>query len=149
MPGLDITENKIRARQHEPSLYDRKSFRTIRLTSGVKAIVGVKKGEKGTSIQSILFDKKKYSEDQAKNWLDKHKEKFSDVLTLEQQKTSLFTSSPVDYLNEVLSTMTDAQLERLASRLVELAGTADDEEEDLYEDTGEPVEPMSRFGKTI
>ena len=149
MPGLDVTENKIRARQHEPSLYDRNSFRTIRLTSGIKAIIGVKKGEKSTSIQSILFDKKKFTEEQAKSWLEKHNEKFSNVLELEQRKTSLFVSTPVDYLNEVLSSLTDAQLEELAKKLVEMSGPAADDNEDLDEGTSESSTEMSSFGKVI
>lgn len=144
MSGFDVTEKKIRARQHEPSAYDRNTFRTVRLTTGVKAVVGVMKGEKNTSIQSILFDKKKFNEEQATAWLGKHHEKFSDVLTLEQQKSSLFVSAPVDFINEVLATMTDAQLERLANGLVLMAGPADDDNEDI-----EPEKMSSQFGNVI
>jgi len=39
----DVTENKIRLRQVSPTLFKRKSFRTIELTDGVQAVIGCPK----------------------------------------------------------------------------------------------------------
>jgi ABC-type transport system involved in cytochrome bd biosynthesis fused ATPase/permease subunit len=141
---LDITDNKIRARQHEPSEYEKGSFRTIRLTGGIKAIVGRKKGEKSTSIQSILFDKKKFTEEQANSWLQRHNEKFADAMALEEQKMSLFSTDLADHMIGHLPPLSEKQIERL----LELAGPAEDDVEDSEDSTPE-VEPMSRFVKKI
>ena len=136
MPGFDITNNYIRARQHDPSGFEKGTLRTIRLTSGIKAIVGRKKGDKTTTIQSVLFDKKRFDEALAGAWLDKHGSKFSDAMSYEEQKASLFNYKPMDYINEVLGGMTDVQLERVAEGLKAMAGPAD-EEVDLEEDMKE------------
>ena len=56
--GFDITDQYIRARQHEPTEFDSKSFKTIRLTSGIKAIVGKKQVEMSSTGQSVFVYKK-------------------------------------------------------------------------------------------
>ncbi len=129
MPGFDITNNYIRARQHDPGLFEKGTLRTIRLTSGIKAIVGRKKGDKSTTIQSVLFDKKRYDETSAGAWLDKHSSKFSDAMSYEEQKAGLFNYKPMDYINEMLSGLSDDQLERIAEKLLEMAGTPEDDKE--------------------
>jgi len=90
---IDVTENLIRIRQVEPSLFEEDSFRTIRLTSGVKAIIGRKKGEKTTTIQSILFDKKRFTTDQAKQWVKKHKGNVPKALDMEKNKENIFSEN--------------------------------------------------------
>lgn len=142
MPGLDVTATKIRARQHEPSDFEKGTFRTIRLTGGIKAIVGVRKGEKNTSIQSILFDKKKFTPEQAQSWLDRHKEKFSDAVMLEEKKYTLFSNTLEDHMMGHLPPLSEKQIQKL----LELAGESDDEEDAEMED--EP-EVMARFVKSI
>jgi len=71
---IDITENYIRIRQVEPSEFDEKSFRTIVIDeeAGIKAVIGRKKGEKNTIIQSYLFDRKKWNKKDAMVWVKKH-----------------------------------------------------------------------------
>lgn len=79
--------NEHAARQVEP---DKKIFKTFRRTKtwkgnnlpdGVSFIFGIKrkKGPRGgvTQIQSIRFDKNKFTATQAKTWLKKHKFKIS------------------------------------------------------------------------
>jgi len=88
--GVHLTDRYVRLRQREPGLFEEGSFRTIRLTSGIKAIVGRLKGEKTTTIQSIIFDKKKFSAEEAQKWVAKHKEKFSFALKVENLKHELF-----------------------------------------------------------
>lgn len=90
MPKLDITDNKIRARQRNPDEFDEDSFKTISLTSGVKAVVGVPRDSDSTEIQSVLFDNSKFNEASATQWLESHMTKFADALELENQKMGLF-----------------------------------------------------------
>jgi hypothetical protein len=142
MPGLDITDQYIRARQVEPGLFDEKTFKTIRLTSGIKAIIGNKKGEKSTSIQSILFDKKKFTASQAKAWLAKHNSKFSDALNFETQKMSLFDDMG-DGCECGIPRLSPAQVERL----LELVGPGEEEEDDEEPSDEEPE--IMKFAKRI
>ena len=37
---VDVTQNMLRARQHAPGLYQPRSFRTIRLSPTVEAVIG-------------------------------------------------------------------------------------------------------------
>jgi hypothetical protein len=41
--GLDVKPNTFRARQQEPSKFLKRSFRTITLSPGVKAVIGCPK----------------------------------------------------------------------------------------------------------
>jgi len=78
MPGIDVKENTIRVRQKDPGLFEKGSFRTIPISSGVKAVVGRLKGKKTTTIQTYLFDKKKFNTNTVRAWLKKHKSKYSE-----------------------------------------------------------------------
>ena len=79
---VDITENFIRIRVEEPSKYDVNSFRTIVISEpqGIKAVIGCPKGgwkdkkcDVGTQVQTYLFDKNKWNEKSAKEWVDTNK----------------------------------------------------------------------------
>ncbi len=70
---VDITKDYIRIRQKEPRLFEKRSFRTITLGDGIKAIIGKIRGEKNTTLQSYLFPKDQYSEKEAERWIKKHK----------------------------------------------------------------------------
>jgi cation transport regulator ChaB len=61
----------IRVRVHDPENFKKDSFRTIWFseTKGIKAIIGKKKGETVTSVQAVLFDKEKFSEKEANQWV--------------------------------------------------------------------------------
>lgn len=67
---IDVNENTIRIRQTDPSQYEK--FRTIQITTGIQAIIGFKAGG-GSEIQSYLFDRDKFTEATAKEWIAKHK----------------------------------------------------------------------------
>jgi len=80
MKSLDVTKNLYRARIRDPKTCDVNSFRVKTLSKkGIKATiccpVGKFKGGKctvGTVIQSVLYDRKKFTKKQAekhaKNW---------------------------------------------------------------------------------
>lgn len=128
--GFDITENKIRARQIDPDRFEKGSFKTIRLASGVKAIVGRLKGEESTTIQSILFDKNRFDEEKADAWLKRNQSKFSDAVVMEEEKVKMFDMDMEEHLDGHLPPLTRNQI----MRLLELAGPADDEEDMAHHD---------------
>lgn len=75
MPGIDASgKDTIRARQRDPGDFEKGSFRTITLDkdNGVKAVIGRLKGKSGTTTQSVLFPKDKFTVAQARKWLKDH-----------------------------------------------------------------------------
>ena len=144
--GLDITDLYIRARQVDPNAFEQKTFKTIRLAPGIKAIIGRKPGEKTTSVQSVLFDKTRFTPKQAKEWLDKHNSKFSDALNLEDEKTSLFESSIEDNFNQHLAGHLPPLTPTQIQKLVELVGIPDDGEDIVPSEASFGV---SRFVKKV
>mgnify|MGYP001616374750 CR=1 FL=1 len=60
MPGIDETDTGWRVRQRDPGDFEEGSFKTIDITDGVQAVVGRLKGEKSTTVQSLIFDKEKF-----------------------------------------------------------------------------------------
>jgi hypothetical protein len=68
-----VTEKYFRFRQKDPKLYDK--FRVIDISDGIKAIIGIVDGK--SSVQSYLFDRDKFSEKEAIDWLKKHGKKYS------------------------------------------------------------------------
>jgi len=87
--GLDPweeTEEYIRSGHRSPDDFDPDSFRTINLTSGVKAVVACPKDKyvngkctEGTQVQSDLFDKSKFTLAEAKTWFQTHKQDSLDL----------------------------------------------------------------------
>ena len=77
-----VTEKYLRYRQVEPVKMEEKSFRTVVISPSlkIKAIVGKIKGEKNTTIQSYLFDKSRWIDKTAKEWLTEHSESFGTVI---------------------------------------------------------------------
>jgi len=79
MPNPDVTEESIRLRQKDPSLFVDDSFRTIDISEekGIKAIVGkLKSDQDGVMVvQSYIFDKEKWSVEEAEKWVDEHKKR--------------------------------------------------------------------------
>ncbi len=77
-PAPDITENYIRWRIKDPDLFVRNSFRVIDISKkeGIKATVGkLKKDPDGpTHVQSYLFDKDKWTVEQAREWVNERKD---------------------------------------------------------------------------
>jgi len=59
------------ARQKDPDLFDPAYFRTKELAYGVEGVFGKKDGMAPMEIQTIRFDKTKFTPEQAKEWLDK------------------------------------------------------------------------------
>jgi cation transport regulator ChaB len=68
------TEVYFRNRVSEPSEYQKDSFKTIIISKdkGIKAIVGKKKNETSLTIQSLLFEKDKWTKDGVDKWVKDH-----------------------------------------------------------------------------
>jgi cation transport regulator ChaB len=72
---IEEAESKyIRIRQKDPDDFEKDSFKIIWISKskGIKAVIGKLKGETKTTIQSYLFDKTKWSEEEAKKWVKEH-----------------------------------------------------------------------------
>jgi len=76
MPAPDVTENYVRIRVRNPDLFVDDSFATITLDSkkGIKAVIGKLKTDPNgsTKIQSYLFDKDKWTVEEAQQWVNDH-----------------------------------------------------------------------------
>lgn len=68
----EVTEKYVRIRVVNPSKFQKESFRTIELTSGIKAIIGRPKGKTKTEVQSLLFSKKTWDMGRAMSWAREH-----------------------------------------------------------------------------
>lgn len=74
-PAPDVTENTIRIRVKDPGSFQEGSFRTITIgeaAKGIKAVIGRLKGETSTTVQSYIFDKKKWTTKTATAWVKEH-----------------------------------------------------------------------------
>lgn len=83
---VDVGEKYIRIRQRQPGKFQEKTFRTkwFSKKEGIKAIVGRPKGKKTTQVQSLLFDRKKWSPANIVKWLEKHKDEFPYIPSVEE-----------------------------------------------------------------
>ena len=112
-PAPDVTENYIRVRIRDPKTIVEGSFRTITISAsrGIKGVIGkLKKDPDGaTHIQSVLFDKKKWSTDDALAWVKEHKEslKTADSDELKEKKEGTETEK-VEWTTEYINTLPNA-----------------------------------------
>lgn len=72
---VEKTENYLRFRQTQPGQYER--FAVKKLAPGIQAVMGFRKGSEkegkgGSEVQSMMFDKEKFTLAQAKKWLSDH-----------------------------------------------------------------------------
>lgn len=76
---VDVTDQYIRIRQRDPDDFEEDSFRTITLSEqdGIRAVIGRLKGQDSTTVQSYLFDKDKWTTEEAEKWVREHKERKS------------------------------------------------------------------------
>jgi HK97 family phage prohead protease len=90
-PEPDITENYIRLRQRDPNDFVQDSFRTITISEekGIKAVIGKLKSDPNgsTHIQSYLFDKDKWTVEEAQAWVREHKDG-KDIEVIEEEKAT-------------------------------------------------------------
>jgi hypothetical protein len=77
------SESYYRYRVENSKKFQKDSFKTISLgkDKGIKAIVGKLKGDTSMTVQTLLFDKEKYTESEAKKWVEKHYDKETGALT--------------------------------------------------------------------
>ena len=73
--AIDVTPNLIRVRVRQPSDFKDSTFRIITLdeSRGIRAVIGVPKGETSTAMQSILFSRDKgWTVVSAEKWVRDH-----------------------------------------------------------------------------
>jgi hypothetical protein len=61
-PGIDETDTSYRFRQIQPNRFKKGSFRTIKLATGVSAVIGRLKEEKAKTVKLVQLEKKKDDE---------------------------------------------------------------------------------------
>lgn len=73
-PGFEETENQIRYRVHDPEGFEEGGFRTITPngTEGIQFVIGRRKGEDTTTVQSVRFDKDNWTMARARQWIEAH-----------------------------------------------------------------------------
>ena len=70
---FDPFPNEHAARVKDPSEFEQDTFRRKNIANGVDIIIGKLKGSDKTEVQTYRFDKKVFTEEQAKEWLKEHK----------------------------------------------------------------------------
>ncbi len=74
--SVEVTANKIRIRMRNPNLFKEGSFRTKKLAGekGIQIVIGKLKSSKKDSqvVQTYLFDKKSWTEEQVQKWMKTH-----------------------------------------------------------------------------
>jgi cation transport regulator ChaB len=77
------SEDYYRYRVENSKKFQKDSFKTILLgkDKGIKAIVGKIKGATSMTVQTLLFDKEKFNEQEAKKWVEQHYGKEQGTLT--------------------------------------------------------------------
>ena len=103
-PAPDITENYIRVRIRNPKTIVEGSFRTIIISEsqGIKAVVGkLKSDPQGPKhIQSVLFDKEKWTPAEAMKWVEGHREDLKSLLAEDFKEKSIENYIGTDYVDE-------------------------------------------------
>ena len=92
-PAPDVTENTIRIRVRNPKDFQEGSFRTINIgdkDNGIQAVIGLLKGKTTTTIQSYIFDKKKWTAKRAQDWVKEHGKKALSLTRLISQVREAF-----------------------------------------------------------
>lgn len=115
---IETTENEIRVRVEDPSLFEEDSFRRITIdeSRGIYAIIGKKHGDDKTSVQSLRFlIDKGWTESKARKWTVDHGYTIKKVEVV-GMKSANITQELVDkakhYLRETKSDVASAQVVR-------------------------------------
>ena len=71
----EVTVDMIRVRVRDPGDFQDGSFSTIDIDGekGIKAVIGRPKGSDTTEIQTFIFDKEKWTKEDAVKWVEEHK----------------------------------------------------------------------------
>jgi hypothetical protein len=97
---VDVNENSVRVRVKDPGVFKPNTFRTIDIgaaSKGIKAVVGkLKAGGTSMVVQTYIFDKAKWSKDEAVKWAAANKEKEDEVgeVAAAEVKTKMYDEGP-------------------------------------------------------
>jgi len=111
------TEDYVRSGHRSSSDFDPDSMRTIEITAGIKALIGCPRGKYkngkcsvGTEVQSYLFDRKKYTLEEAKAWYRSHQD--TDEIK-PCPLTEMMNKDPTAFIKRLKSTFPDEELKKL------------------------------------
>lgn len=126
-PEPEITENYIRIRVEDPDKFVKDSFRTIDISKpkGIKAIIGKYKTDPNgpTHVQSYLFDKDKWTVEEARRWVDEHKffgEVVKKIVKLTEEIENLKEGRVLSEKNRILIRTSIETMSKAISALQEL-----------------------------
>lgn len=125
-PAPEETENTIRIRVKDPGAFQEGSFRTITISKkeGIQAVIGRLKGETSTTVQSYIFDKKKWTMERARKWVAAHK-KVLVILVPEEKVEGVEDEEDADETQGNQSKLLDIEMEQVRMLLLDLeAGPA-------------------------
>lgn len=148
-PEPEVTEEYIRIRVQDPANFDQDSFRTIDVSAeeGIKAIVGCPSGEYeggkcnvGMEVQSYLFDKEKWSVEEAQNWVAEHEGQEGKNQDKKMEKSGRVLSSK----NRTLITNAISQMENSIVALRDLLKATEPQGDESGDKTNKGREPVGR-----
>jgi hypothetical protein len=128
---VDETQDSYRLRQQDPKLFKKGSFRTIKLTDGVKAVIGHKKSENAT-----MADHEKYKDPKFKIERHAYALRYMASTAMENMLTAVHLHSEVPQMAEAMEL--PKHTEHLAEHIAHCAyamqhhlhGEADDDGDD-------------------
>lgn len=111
--------NQHAGRVIDPNKFEKGSFRTKEITPGVSVIMGKLKGQNTMTTQAYRFSKEKFTEEQAKTWLKKHKVKTSTFepakkdendFVLQENENNIDYKNRIDFINGDIEQINDSYL---------------------------------------
>jgi DNA-directed RNA polymerase subunit RPC12/RpoP len=101
--GITAKIEWIKIRLENPDNFEKDSFRTIVMSEskGIKGIVGRPKGKTITKLQSVLFNKDKWTEEEAKKWAQDRQDTMQGYLQFLELEEAKVIGQPIDE-NEVI-----------------------------------------------
>lgn len=108
----DETDSSFRYRLKDPEEFEQDSFRTITLQKKdpqIEAVVGKLKGADSTTLQTLIFNKEKWTKEEAKQWIKDHPDIKKKSYQITPPVKGLFTEIHEDRANSVYALCDDLQ----------------------------------------
>ena len=120
--GVDETENEIRIRVKDPSLFDQDSFRYKTIKSSypkIKAVFGKLKSSSTMELQSYRFPKSDgWTKQSAKSWIKEHgKKSFEYVEGISEEETATLVLEAIEKRNTDLSKLIEEALNKAMGKV--------------------------------
>lgn len=100
--AVDETKDSFRFRQQDPDAFQADSFRTIAIGKEIKAVVGKKPGNESMEVQSFIFPKEKWTEAEARAWVEAHNKPKTKEDAMDGQKLAGLLKEAADGMKEAM-----------------------------------------------